>query len=103
MTMHKINIFAFIFSLLNYHHVAAQQNMDPWTAYMTPTDIHDKMGQYAGEFLMEITMSRGEGNPTMIISIPSTNQMILGGRFLELKQKGDMMGYGLRISNDCRI
>jgi hypothetical protein len=91
--MYKISIFALlIFSFLNSQQLAAQQNMDPWTEYMTPTDIHTLMGQFTGEFDMEITMSSGEGKPPIVIKIPSTHQMILGGRFLELKQKGDMMG-----------
>ncbi len=91
--MYKIQILAlFIFSFLNFQYLTAQQNIDPWTEYMTPTDVHSLMGKYIGDFEMEITMSRGEGQPPIVIAIPSTHQMILGDRFLELKQKGDMMG-----------
>ncbi|MBK9257865.1 MAG: DUF1579 family protein [Saprospiraceae bacterium] len=72
--------------------MTAQQNTDPWTEYMTPTDIHTLIGQYTGDFDMEIAMSRGEGKNPIVINIPSTHQMILGARFLEMKQKGDMMG-----------
>jgi hypothetical protein len=72
--------------------VDAQQKMDPWTEYMTPSDMHKMLGLYEGNFDMEITMSRGEGNPPLVINIPSSHQMLLGGRFLEMKQKGDMMG-----------
>lgn len=93
MIMYKISIFAlFIFSFLNSQYLAAQENLDPWNEYMTPTDVHTFMGKYTGNFEMEITMSTGEGQPPIVIAIPSTHQMILGDRFLEMKQKGDMMG-----------
>lgn len=65
----------------------AQEN-DPWTVYMTPTSIHELFSKYEGEFQMEIEMN-GLNEPVLI---SSSNKMILGGRFLELKQKGKMMG-----------
>jgi hypothetical protein len=81
-----------IFTSINFSNVDAQQKMDPWTEYMTPSDMHKMLGLYEGNFNMEITMSRGEENPPLVINIPSSHQMLLGGRFLEMKQKGDMMG-----------
>lgn len=64
------------------------QEKDPWTIYMTPTSIHELFSKYEGEFQMEIEMN-GLNEPVII---NSSHQMILGGRFLELKQKGKMMG-----------
>ncbi len=68
------------------------QNQDPWTEYMTPSSIHTLLAQYTGNFKMEIKMSMGEGKEPTIITVDSENNMLLGGRFLELKQKGTMMG-----------
>lgn len=68
------------------------QNQDPWIEYMTPTAIHALLSQYTGSFTMEITMSMGEGNDPAIVKVKSEHSMLLGGRFLEMKQHGDMMG-----------
>ncbi|NVK84500.1 MAG: DUF1579 family protein, partial [Cytophagia bacterium] len=64
------------------------QEKDPWSVYMTPTSIHELFSKYEGEFQMEIEMN-GLNEPVLI---SSSHKMILGGRFLELKQKGKMMG-----------
>lgn len=64
------------------------QEKDPWTVYMTPSRMHEILSKYQGEFQMEVEMA-GLSEPVMINSIHS---MILGGRFLELKQNGKMMG-----------
>lgn len=64
------------------------QEKDPWTVYMTPSPIHELLSKYEGEFQMEIEMN-GLNEP---VFISSSHKMILGGRFLELKQKGKMMG-----------
>lgn len=65
----------------------AQEN-DPWSVYMTPSSVHELFKEYEGEFTMKVEMA-GMTEP-MILS--SAHQMILGGRFLELKQQGKMMG-----------
>lgn len=64
------------------------QEKDPWTVYMTPSAIHELLSKYEGEFQMEIEMT-GLKEPVIM---NSSHKMILGGRFLELKQKGKMMG-----------
>ncbi|HET8886397.1 MAG TPA: DUF1579 family protein [Salinimicrobium sp.] len=74
--------------LLLQQFIVKAQEKDPWTVYMTPSTMHELLSTYEGEFQMEIEMD-GLNEP-MVIS--STHKMILGGRFLELKQKGKMMG-----------
>ena len=64
------------------------QEKDPWTVYMTPSAIHELLSKYEGEFQMQIEMT-GLKEPVIM---NSSHKMILGGRFLELKQKGKMMG-----------
>lgn len=54
--------------------------------------MHKVMGDYVGEFNMEISMWMTEGKPPQIISVNSSHKMILGNRFLEMTQTGNMMG-----------
>lgn len=68
------------------------QTQDPWTEYMTPSDVHTLLSKFVGSFQMEIAMSMGEGKDPTVITVHSDNSMLLGGRFLEMKQKGVMMG-----------
>lgn len=68
------------------------QNKDPWTVYMTPSEVHTLMDKMTGSFKMEITMSMGAGKEPNIISVNSEHKMLLGGRFLEMQQQGTMMG-----------
>jgi N6-adenosine-specific RNA methylase IME4 len=68
------------------------QTVDPWTKYMTPNEVHTLLGEYVGEFNMEISMWMTEGNAPEIVTISSTHKMILGNRFLEMTQTGNMMG-----------
>ena len=76
----------------NLHTMSAQETQDPWSTYMNTSDVHALMAEYLGDFTMEITMSTGEGKPPMVIHLDSHHKMLLGGRFLEMKQSGDMMG-----------
>lgn len=68
------------------------QNKDPWSVYMTPSEVHTRLSNFTGSFTMEITMSMGEGKEPAVITINSEHRMLLGGRFLEMKQQGNMMG-----------
>ncbi|MBP7643478.1 MAG: DUF1579 family protein, partial [Saprospiraceae bacterium] len=79
--------FLFILLFLQSIILNAQDN-DPWSVYMSPASVHELFAKFTGEFQLEIEMS-GMNEP---IKIGSTHQMILGRRFLELKQKGSMMG-----------
>ena len=78
-----------IFLLIMANSAKAQ---DPWSVYMTPTEIHTLFSQYTGSFKMEMTVSMGKDKEPTIFTINSDHQMLLGDRFLELKQQGDMMG-----------
>ncbi len=68
------------------------QNQDPWTQYLTPSSTHKLFSQYEGNFKMEITMQMGENQKPAVIEVQSEHNMLLGGRFLEMKQTGNMMG-----------
>lgn len=68
------------------------QNQDPWGEYMTPSEVHSLLSEYTGSFKMDITMSMGEGKEPSITTVNSEHALLLGGRFLEMKQQGTMMG-----------
>lgn len=71
---------------------AKEQKHDPWAEYMKPSSIHTLFQQYVGSFRMDIIMAAGEGKEPTIITVDSEHIMLLGGRFLEMKQQGNMMG-----------
>ncbi len=77
--------------IFNFAFMSAQ-NQDPWTEYMTPSSIQKLLAEYEGDFKMEITMSMGEGKEPSIVNVESEHKMLLDGRFLEMKQKGTLMG-----------
>lgn len=52
---------------------------------MTPGKMHELLSSYEGKFQMELKM---EGLPEPQV-LHSTHRMILGGRFLEMKQSGN--------------
>ncbi len=85
------NAFILILLIFNWTSMTAQTK-DPWAEYMTPSNVHSVFAQYVGSFTMEITMSMGEGKEPTIITLASENNLLLGGRFLEMKQHGKMMG-----------
>ena len=68
------------------------QDSNPWTVYMTPSKVHQRLSQFTGNFTMEIAMSIETGKEPTIIVVNSEHKMLLGGRFLEMKQQGVMMG-----------
>ena len=68
------------------------QKTDPWTEYMMPAEVHKMLQEYTGDFAMEITMWMTPDAEPAIVNVTSSNKMILGGRFLEMRQTGDMMG-----------
>lgn len=83
-------LFSIVFSLSNLYILA--QESDPWTAYMMPGENHKILSKYTGDFKLEITMWMMEGADSVVMKVQSSNRMILGNRFLEMTQTGDMMG-----------
>jgi hypothetical protein len=67
------------------------QNLDPWTAYSTPSSFHQLLSKYSGSFNIAITMYLEEGKAPAVEKAESYQSMLLGGRFLELKQFGTIM------------
>ncbi|WP_192348719.1 DUF1579 family protein [Algoriphagus sp. Y33] len=68
--------------------VMKAQNQNAWVTYMTPSEVHTMLSNYEGEFKLEIRMT-GQEESTIV---NATNKMILGGRFLQIDQQGQMIG-----------
>lgn len=64
---------------------------DPWMNYVTPGEFHELLKRYTGKWDMEISMWVKPGQP-QVVKVHSTNNMELGGRFLQLKQNGTLLG-----------
>jgi hypothetical protein len=75
---------------------ATAQNQDEDTkammAYMTPGEIHQMMGKSAGTWSGAITMWMKPDQPPVSMTGEAKAEMILGGRYLQVKNTGNMMG-----------
>ncbi len=83
--------FLLLLTLLTTGFTALGQADDPWSVYMTPAVVHQLLAGYTGNFELEITLWMAPGQEPVVMKIGSTNSMILGGRFLEMKQAGKLM------------
>jgi hypothetical protein len=65
--------------------------MKNWEAYMTPGDMHTMLAKSAGTWASDITMFN-PGAPPSTSTGTAVNKMIMGGRYLEGTNTGNMMG-----------
>ncbi len=77
-------------------HLSAQQ-MDEnaqkaWMNYMTPGDVHKMLAKSDGQWNEDVTWWMTPGGQPMKSKATCTNTMILGGRYQQSMNKGDMMG-----------
>lgn len=63
-----------------------------WEAYMTPGDMHAMLAKSTGTWTNEVTMWMSPGAPPTTSTGTAVNKMIMGGRYLEGMNSGDMMG-----------
>jgi len=66
--------------------------MKNWMAFATPGDAHKTMASWAGTWDGESTMWMDPKAPPMTSKVKAVNRMILGGRYLESVNTGNMMG-----------
>lgn len=85
------NLLFIITLFISATEIKAQSN-DPWFVYMTPNEVHDLLKKMSGRFTMEIIMTMEQGKEVNPVTLTSEHTMILGGRFLEMKQQGNMFG-----------
>jgi hypothetical protein len=67
-------------------------DMKAMMAYATPGQIHQMLAKSVGSWKGDITMWMQPGAPPMKSVGESTNEMILGGRYLQSKNTGNFMG-----------
>ncbi len=67
-------------------------DMKAMMAYSTPGEIHQMLAKTVGSWKGDITMWMQPGAAPMKIVGESTNEMILGGRYLQEKNTGNFMG-----------
>lgn len=68
------------------------EEMQKWTAYATPSEGHKFLEQFVGHWTAELTMWPAAGAPAVKSNGESEGRMILGGRYLEQRYKGEYMG-----------
>jgi hypothetical protein len=70
----------------------SQEEMKAYTSYMTPGPVQQMMAKSAGAWTGAVTTWMQEGAAPTNSILESTNEMILGGRYLQTTHKGTMMG-----------
>ena len=78
----------------------SQDEMQKWTDYMTPGDMHKWLAKSDGKWDEAITLWMAPGAPPTTSTATCENKMILGGRYQESKHTGSFMnmpfeGYSL--------
>lgn len=72
------------------HEMSAEQKA--WMAFMTPGDMHSMMKQSEGKWKTKSSFWMAPGTQAMVSEGTCTNEMILGGRYLQETHSGTMMG-----------
>lgn len=85
-----------VLSVLSFN-LFAQQQMDEnaqkaWMAYMTPGDVHKMLAKSDGQWKEDVTWWMAPGTQPMQSTATCTNTMILGGRYQQSVNNGNMMG-----------
>jgi hypothetical protein len=79
-----------VFSQENKEEKAAAQ--EKWMEYMTPSSAHKMMSKTTGEWTTKMQMWPAPGADPMTSEGTCNAEMILGGRYLQTKYSGTVMG-----------
>jgi hypothetical protein len=71
---------------------AANPEMEAWMNYMTPSETHHAIAESVGEWTTKATFWMEPGGEPTVSEGTATAEMILGGRYLQMTNKGNMMG-----------
>ena len=66
----------------------SQEEMQKWTAYMTPGDMHQMLAKTDGTWNEDVTMWSDPNAAPMKMTATCENKMILGGRYQESRHTG---------------
>ncbi len=67
-------------------------DMKKWMEYMTPGDMHKMLAKGTGSWKMKTTFWMTPGGEPMVSEATATGEMVMDGRYLISKVKGNMMG-----------
>jgi hypothetical protein len=85
----------FIFSasfILAQDEMQKNDSQDAWQEYMTPGWGQEMLAKAAGNWKTESTIWMEPGAELMVTQGDAKGEMILGGRYLQIKHSGNMMG-----------
>src|SRR5215208_3223606 len=66
--------------------------MEAWQKFATPSEAHQKLSGMVGTWDAEVTSWMSPGAPPMKSKGTSVSRLVMGGRWIEQKFTGDMMG-----------
>jgi len=66
--------------------------MQAWQAYMTPGDVHKMIAKSNGTWDADVTTWMDPSKPPVKSKATTVNKMILGGRYQQSTNTGNMMG-----------
>ena len=69
-----------------------EEAMKAWAAYMTPGEPHARLAKLAGSWTAKVKSWSDPGKPPEETTATCEFRMVLGGRFLEQRFEGSMMG-----------
>ena len=69
-----------------------QEMMEKWQAFMTPSQYHEQLAYYVGDWTYTGKSWVAPGAPASPTSGTATGEMILGGRYLRQTYQGSSMG-----------
>jgi Protein of unknown function (DUF1579) len=89
-----VSLFGLLAGILISSNLSAQsqEEMKAFMDYMTPGPIQQMMAKSAGAWTGIVTMWMQPGASPTNSNLETTNEMILGGRYLKGTHKGTMMG-----------
>lgn len=90
--MKKLLLLPLLLFVITCNITLAQDDMQKWMEYMTPGDMQKMLEGGTGNWKATMNMWMEPGGEAMKMDATSTGEMILGGRYLQTKYKGNMMG-----------
>ncbi|KAA0211659.1 MAG: DUF1579 domain-containing protein [Ignavibacteria bacterium] len=88
-------ILSCLITFLIFNEVSFSQtdsSMQKWIDYMTPGDMHEYLAKAVGKWNVNATFWMAPDTEPIVNNYTANGEMIFGGRYLMLKQEGNMMG-----------
>jgi hypothetical protein len=82
----------FFFFFTDFSFAQNEEEMQVWMEYMTPGPLHEWMAKSEGDWTYEGKFWMDPAGEPTISSGTMTSEMLLGGRYLQQKHYGSMMG-----------